>query len=931
MVEIQKLVVKVERDPKKHDYFTPEDEAKFAELIKEDGALALYIYSRNVLTKDGIVRFDEGDRSVRTIAKSGEMYVPVSLFTDFLGVKEPFDKDGDYLHLEKTCKVLGISVAFYNDDMLAVINGSKIHEQIKLNPRLVYAGGYAVFGKYDTSKFTAADYAAMREKWRVYLAGSPEFNDLSDPVMKKKIGEIDKKCEETLAGYHRDMDAPVLFGDELPTASRHLMLQYYAVYSLALAWATYGSKYYQKKEILDDVLFGLEWMYRHMYGEAEIEDRGWRSAHDYDWWHWFVGAVEPLNNTMMLVCDYLTKEQIQTYYRCFRWVISFMRQGYIQSSAASRIRVCTQAAMVLEDSDMLEIEYNDFDLMCEINEDGEGPHIDYIHWTHHYPYNLVYGHTTLERALDIAALLGGTPFEFASPKQYNLFKLAKYTFEPILYRGRGAVIFAGRLGARTTEQTQGIATLFYLFPMIGLFGEDEDRYLKCLIKRNSIEPEIMERVKNALRPKDRKTYLEIIADQTIPYDNGYEIGHAYFTGDRAVQQRNDYAFVVAMASTRHPSYESINAANKMGWYTGDGAVYLYTNNDAHTYACENFTANEKVMMNVPGTTVDTQKRIHWSYHPGPHGYSDFVGCMDTDEKYVTAAMDYEAYHFDGEMPDNDNDYGGKFVPHKNDLKCKKAYFLLDRECVCLGAGITSTTGFPVKTVVENRRLLKDSDGKIGIDKTTLGGEVLSPLDFDITVQNPKYAYLEGTAGYVFLDGANIGAEKYTETYQTPYPGGADGGYTRVDYEKPKRFFKLTVEHGINPTKQTYAYVTLPYASELDTAAYAKCPEVEIIANTEQCQAIRKKSIGFTSYIFYKAGACEEISVSEPCIVTVRDKGGEREISVCDPTMKLEKIEINVNKSLRFVKADNKVKYSDGVISVDMTRSVGRPFHATFEI
>ena len=931
MVEIQKLVVNVERDPKKHDYFAPEDESRFAELIKNDGALAIYLYSRNVLTKDGIILLDENDRSVRVIARSGEMYVPVSFFTDFLGVEGALLGNESYLHLEKTCKALGIPVTLYNDGMLAVINGTEIHEEIKLNKRLIYAGGYAVFGKYDTSKFTEEDFAAMRAKWCEYIVGSPELNDLSDPIMQKRISGVDKACEETLAGYHRDMDAPVLFGDELPTISRHLMLQYYAVRSLAVAWATYGSKYYRKKEILDDVLFGLEWMYRHMYGEAEIEDRGWRSAHDYDWWHWFVGAVEPLNDTMMLVSDYLTKEQKQTYYRCFLWVISFMRQGYTQPSAASRIRVCTQAAMVLEDRDMLLNEFNDFDLMCEINEDGEGPHIDYIHWTHQYPYNLVYGHTNLERALDIAALLGGTTFEFTSPKQYNFFKLAKYMFEPIHYRGRGACIFAGRLGARIAEQSQGITTFRYLLPMLGLFGEDEDNYLKRMIKRNSRDPEIRERLRNASRPLERKKYNDLLADESIPFDDGYEIGHAYFTGDRAVQQRNDYAFVVAMASDRHPSYESINAANKMGWYTGDGAVYLYTNNDPDAYLGENFTANEKVMMNVVGTTVDTQKRKHWSYHPGPRGYRDFVGCIDVDKKYVTAAMDYEAYHFEGEMPSSDGGYGGALVPHNNDLTCKKAYFLLDRECVCLGADITSTTGFPVKTVVENRRLVTDTDGVIGTDKTVLDGEVLSTEDFDITVQNARYAYLEGTAGYVFLDDANIGAEKYTETYQTPYPGGTDGAYTRIDYEKPKRFFKITVEHGANPKGATYAYATLPYASEKETEAYVKSGAVEVISNTTKCQAIRKKSIGFTSYVFYSAGACEDIEVSEPCIVTVRDRNGEREISVCDPTMKLEKIKINVNNNLHLVKKDERVSYSDGIVSVDMTHSVGRPNRITFAV
>ena len=154
---------------------------------------------------------------------------------------------------------------------------------------------------------------------------------------------------------------------------------------------------------------------------------------------------------------------------------------------------------------------------------------------------------------------------------------------------------------------------------------------------------------------------------------------------------------------------------------------------------------------------------------------------------------------------------------------------------------------------------------------------------------------------------------------------------RIDYEKPKRFFKLTVEHGVNPKDATYAYVTLPYATEEGTAAYAKCPEVEIISNTAQCQALRKKSIGFASYIFYTAGACEDIEVSEPCIVTIKDNAGKREISVCDPTMKLEKITVKVTKDLQFVKADDKVSYDAQMLKIDLVRSVGRPYRAVFLI
>lgn len=773
----------------------------------------------------------------------------------------------------------------------------------------------------------------QEKKWRESIVGSPELNDLTDSAIKAKIEAADKNCEKTLEAYHRDIDAPVLFGDTLPTLSADLSRQYEAIFSLAAAWGMYGTKYYQNPDILSDVLHGLEWMYLHMYGEAEIEDRGWRSANDFNWWDWFVGAGEPLTDTMLIVNDHIPMEKKELYLRCFKWVVSFMRQGYFQSCAQSRIRVCTKTALLLEDADWMENEFYDYDLLCEINEDGEGPHIDYIDWTHNYPYNLVYGHNNLTRVLNVGALLGGTALEFKSPKQYNLFKLAKYIFEPIHYKGRGAIIFAGRSNSWITEQGQGVTTLVNLLPMIGLFGEDEDRYIKQLIKRNVIDPNVRERVKRNCAIPELKKFLELLADDTIPYIDGYEIGHAYFTADRAVQQRRDYEFVIALASTRHPSYESINGANKMGWYTGDGALYLSTNNDQNTFNGENFAANEKVMMNVPGTTVDTQERKHWSHYPGiPTGYCEFVGSIDMNKKYVTAAMDYEAYHYEGEtVPNVDGNYGGGYIPHKNDLVARKSYFLLDKECVCLGSGITSTTGFPVKTVVENRNLLINSEDTLGIDRTSVDGKALPTEDFETVFDGASYAYLENVAGYVLLDGGKLSVEKYTETHQRPYPfGGRAGLYELKEYETPKRFFKLCVEHGENPVGATYAYATVPYATEEELAEYAALQEVEIISNTPDCQAVRKRSIGISSYVFYKAGACEEIEVSEPCIIMISEEGNEYKLSVCDPTQKLEGITVKVNRSLQFVSADDKMRFENGALRVNMTHSVGRPYTARFE-
>lgn len=929
--EIKKFAIEPTRDPNKFDYYTPEDEEKFRELIKEAGAFSLFLYSRNVLTKDGIKPLDDDDKSVRTIAKGGVMYVPVSFFKDFM--KKNVESEDGFLPLVKTCESLGIFAKTYNDGLLTIVGGETVDKEIKNNPRLVYAGGYATFGKYDPWKFTSDDYRAAREKWCVSLVGTFETNDISILEIKEKVEAIEKKYEASLAKFNRNKNAVILFGTEPPKISYDLWWQYEHIENFANAWAMPNSKYYHDELILSDILFGLEWMYENMYGEAEIEERGWRSVHDFDWCDWFVRGPDPLTNTMLLIGDNLPIEKRETYLRCFRWVVTFMRQGYIQPSASSRIRVCTKAALLLEDAQWMQNEFYDYDLLLEINEEGAGARIDYVQWTHGYPYNTLYGRNNLERVMLTGSNLAGTPVEFTNPKQYNLFKFAKYMYEPLHYRGRGSAIFAGRAMYDSPELWFGSIMIAILIPMIGLFGEDEDKQLKRFIKRNSVSPYVRGVVKNNCQIAELKKYVDILNDDTIPFDDGYEIGHAYFTADRAVQQRNGYSFIIALSSDRHPAYESINSANYLGWYTGDGAIYLSTKNDDHTFDGVNFAKNEKVMMNVPGTTVDTQRRIPWAHRTGCGimGSCDFVGSVSMNEKYITCAMDYKAYDYHGETePKTDINYGGGFLPHTNDLSCKKAYFLLDKECVCLGVGITSTTGFPVKTVVENRNLVISDEQTIGKERTAVNGKTLQTEDFEeILLDSPKYASLEGVGGYVFLEGTAASVEKYTVTEFYNYQDGKI--ISTKKHPTPKRFFKLCIEHGKNPKDATYAYATIPYATDAELSEYAEHPEIEIISNTTECQAVRKNSIGISSYIFYKAGACEEISVSEPCIVMVSEENGEYRIRVCDPTMKLEKIKLRINRDLKLKSSDSAVLVAGTELDINVTHSVGRPFSAIFNI
>ena len=904
------------------------------EWYSKKGAVAVFIYSRNVLKNGSLSVYDDENRSVRSVKKNGEIFVPVSFFGKFLELK--VTEDGDtltvtnkkktltakvgescydvsgksgkfvspvfvlnghkYIPALKGAEALGVSGRIFDGGKLIVFAKPELLDEIERDVELEVSAVYATIGKYDASKFTKEDFVAVKDKWRTVLVGNEEINDLTDPDFKEKLAQMSKDTEDLLATLHREEDRFILWGDNPPKESADLTRQYSRIWTLTKGYATYGSAYYKNEELKETIRDCFKWMYENMYGEAEIEDRGWRSMRIFNWWDWFWGGIEPMTNALIVMEEHFSLDEIKTYLRAFKHVLTIHRLGYVRPCAMSRLTVCTKAALLLEDRAMLENECADYDLTLGITRTQEGPHVDYVEWTHGFPYNMMYGFNNLSRAGFVGTLLGGTPMEYVSPNQYELFNIVKYMFEAACYKGQGFMGFNGR-GTAGTEFSCGVSIMLGALQFIGLFGEEEDMHIKKLIKRCASTPKLISMLKTACSVYNFAKLMEILRDDTIPTENDYELGHAWFTADRFVQHRNDYALFVAMPSERHPSYESINSANKRGWYTCDGSVYYYNNTDRNAYDGVNFITNPNLCQRVAGTTVDARERQPWSYRSGWKCHRAFSGTMDVLKKYGMAAFDYESYHYEGHEADGteDKDYGGGFTYWENDLVAKKSYYFFDKEMVCLGAGINSTMNSNVLTTIEHRRLVKDGE-VLGAEDVLVDGALMPKGDYENIVDDPKWLHLEGFAGYVLPAGGKTRVSRYTFV--------ADGG--RVDdyfvgdpnadkYKNGKPFFEINLYHGENPKDASYQYVTLPNATVEATKAYAESPEIEVISNTKKIQAVRKASLGLTFITFHEAGECLGIKANAPCIVSVLEENGVVTFAVADPTHKNPEIKLTLDK------------------------------------
>ena len=732
---------------------------------------------------------------------------------------------------------------------------------------------------------------------------------MDNPYVRAKVEAINKRCADALLGLDRSGDPAILWGTKLLKDTEDGARQYSYVLALAKGYATYGSDYYLKKEVLDDVIYSLEWMYRHAYGDDMIEGRGWRDPKLPNWWYMFIGAPEKLTEILLILYKEISIEDRRRYLKCFLWIASWMCTG--PQNKSSRLKICTEYGVLLHEPKYLIKESEDYDAVIDVIRQ------DYVNFSHTYPHNLSYGGILLSRGAYIASVLAGTPLEYSSPNLYKQFNRIKYMYEPAMYEGQGFFMLAGRYTSELVESTKAAGFLHNALSMIGVFGEYEDTYIKQFLKRHAKNPVFKDAIFRGAAFNDLAKFEEILADDAIPYEYDYDYAYSWYTGDRAAQHRNNYAFGIAMASCRHINYESILHANPRGWYTGDGAFHLYTSYDSAQYDGVNFIDNVNIAYRFPGTTEDMRARVERGIYYNPwKSPNSFAGAMEHDNKYIVAGMEFVSEYCDVDEQKYDEVRGWSRALHKNDLVAKKAWFCFDDEAVLLGAGINSTMDSPVNTIAAHRRIVKDDEftQTIGTKDGTLS---VPKAEYEERFENPRYFNWTGHAGYVFLDKTNLLVKRYNYTTKTE-----------------QSYLELRVEHGKNPTGATYAFAVLPYATDERLEEYSKNPDVEIISNTEALQAVREKKLGVSGYVFYKAGEHDRIAVDRGALVFVEEKKDKITLSVCDPTHEQTEIVVKFSADCKLLTCANKAEATaiEGgyEIKINCEGAMGAPYKFAFE-
>ncbi len=1035
-----------------------------------EGVAAVFNYNNNIYLNGKVKAFDEKNIKAQTMILGGVPMVPIIFFEHMDAAVTKNDggykivKSGKTIALRpdeaeyklngsvygfgaaprlvdglifvpaaECAEALGYSAKTFGDLTVIGTNGDILVFE-KNNALLTDLTNKICLSYVDPSSITKADFTELKKRWREYYVGN-ENNDLSDEAVMQKINAIDASGKKSWDGMNLEGDITILFGQNFPVASSGLTEQYSNLNNMAMMYGTYGSEFYGDAKLKSDILFGLEWLYNNLYGQAEIENRGWRDTTLHNWWDWFHGTPLQLMPILLVLGPEMNQADINKY---MSPTLHFWANRFTTDSATDveeRLASgCIIGAVITEDVQLLFNLLKDVEYSQRKTDGVDGTKVDYMYIWHGLPYTGTYGISQLFGAqFNVSRIHAGTKLAPQTPYGYEYMRYIENTFAPVIYNGKMMSMVQGRAIIRgNTEISYGTNSFVgALVRMIGVYGPDEDIYLKTLLKHTMKGKELKD-VTGNIPLVYINTLKDVLDDESIPeYDP--KICRVYHTGDRVVQQREGYAIGISMSSPRIGRYEDYGE-NTQGWYTGDGMLYLYNDSEADANPFGSSYWSNVDWHRMPGTTEDTQRRQN--SQADPPSTKDFVGGAELENEFAAVAMFAQSSY--------------------RTLHAQKAWFLFDDEVVALGAGINSATGVPINTYVENRRLGQSevSDGRFDIIKVTASGDdgnvpenmldddpgtrwsmegtenvwVIFELEesdeigkivlswygttngskaiFDIEVSEDGENWTTLYAGesesntdlqVLDMDGARAKYIRYNGYGRTNslwnsisrfrvYPKGHDdvGEAAYIDYGittgtelfKPAkkgdgfektfinlpwvhlpgvagyyfpnggevtlrtttnsvRFFEMWFGHGKKPSNETYSYVLLPGKTAQETSLYAAKPDISIISNTEKKQIVRENNLGITGMVFWESGEHDEISVSKPLILMIRESGGEYVLSLSDPTQKLDEVVIEIDRELALIGHDKGLTIEDGgsatFIKADLSGSNGKTFTAKFTI
>lgn len=780
---------------------------------------------------------------------------------------------------------------------------------------------------------TAQEFATMRARWRANLVG--DFDQYPELQTDTEVAAYIRKLSDEASQLYDSLDKSegrTTLWEKIPsdTNSANLTTQFKKLNTLAKAYGTKGTALYQNREVLTTIVAGLDFM----------TETGRYSGETYfgNWWDWQIGVTQEFIPTVMILYDELPQQKVlryvsimsaylpnpyqqlqgqaQTASAAIKFIANFKNSGANRTDQALSV---LGLGLLAENATKVTEAVNSISEVFETVAKGDGFYADGSFIQHNdIPYSGSYGNVLIKGVGKLFSIVAGTRWQPAAQTQTDFVETVKKAFIPLIVNGETMSFVNGRSIARAPASTKkgfGSATLFNLLISAEFADETNKQELRQAAKYWMVQ-NTEYYLTNTRDFKDLLMTKEIMADQTINTTTKPFVGsHMYGSMDRFVFSDTAISLGISMYSTRTSAFEAINKENKKGWHTADGMMYLY-NNDGQFGNSYWPTVD---WYRLPGTTVDTRALADETTFKSYRSSENFVGGTTDGSKAAVAMQLNKVGSLNAAQPIDMN------------TTAKKSWFVLDGKIIALGTDINGRSTNGIETIIDNRMLDSTSTyqfiDQTGKDASNTTNQSKTASDWFLLKSSKE----NQTMGYLLLDNQTISTKKelrsgtykeindafpsdtlYTETYQT-----------------------ISVDHGNQVDKGTYAYVSIPNATETSLNAMKEQQPFQVLENTETLQAVKEVSTNTIAATVWQAtgGTVNGISVDKPVTFIYSEAEDQLTLSVTDPTQTNQSVTVKVPQEItEIVSQDPGVQLIDKeTVRIDTTNGLGKSFKVTAKI
>ncbi|HGZ3692190.1 TPA: LPXTG-anchored hyaluronate lyase [Streptococcus pneumoniae] len=484
-------------------------------------------------------------------------------------------------------------------------------------------------------------YTDRLDDWNGIIAGN-QYYDSKNEQMAKLNQELEGKVADSLSSISSQADRIYLWEKfSNYKTSANLTATYRKLEEMAKQVTNPSSRYYKDETVVRTVRDSMEWMHKHVYN-SEKSIVG-------NWWDYEIGTPRAINNTLSLMKEYFSDEEIKKYTDVIEKFVPdpehfrkttdnpFKALG---GNLVDMGRVKVIAGLLRKDDQEISSTIRSIEQVFKLVDQGEGFYQDgsYIDHTN-VAYTGAYGNVLIDGLSQLLPVIQKTKNPIDKDKMQTMYHWIDKSFAPLLVNGELMDMSRGRSISRANSEghVAAVEVLRGIHRIADMSEGETKQRLQSLVKTIVQSDSYYDVFKNLKTYKDISLMQSLLSDAGVASVPRTSYLSAFNKMDKTAMYNAEkgFGFGLSLFSSRTLNYEHMNKENKRGWYTSDGMFYLYNGDLSHYSDGYWPTVNPYKM---PGTTETDAKRA--DSDTGKVLPSAFVGTSKLDDANAIATMDF---------------------------------------------------------------------------------------------------------------------------------------------------------------------------------------------------------------------------------------------------------------------------------------------------